>query len=87
MCKSVIQIKCFINEPIVLVSAQFVQNYTPPFGYQAMYNSFQYKDADKLQGSPIQGKFNTYDGSGFVYEMRGQLSFIQGNLTLLKEMN
>ena len=67
--------------------SQFVQNYTPPFGYQAMYNSFQYKDADKLQGSPIQGKFNTYDGSGFVYEMRGQLSFIQGNLTLLKEMN
>ena len=33
--------------------SQFVQNYTPPFGYQAMYNSFQYQDADKLQGSPM----------------------------------
>jgi hypothetical protein len=66
---------------------QFLQNYTPPFGYQAMYNSFQYKNADTLQGSPIQGKFDTYDGSGYVYEMRGQLSYIQGNLSLLKEMN
>jgi hypothetical protein len=68
-------------------STQFIQNYTPPFGYQAMYNSFQYKNADTLQGSPIQGKYDTYDGSGYVYEMRGQLSYIQGNLSLLKEMN
>jgi hypothetical protein len=66
---------------------QFIQNYTPPFGYQAMYNSFQYKNADTLQGSPIKGKYDTYDGSGYVYEMRGQLSYIQGNLSLLKEMN
>jgi len=67
--------------------SQFSQNYTPPFGYQSMYNSFQYKDALTLQGAPIQGKFNTYDGSGYVYEMRGKLSYIQGNLSLLKEMN
>jgi polycystin 1L2 len=66
---------------------QCKQNYTPPFGYQAMYNSFQFKNAQTLQGSPIQGKYDTYDGSGYVYEMRGQLSYIQGNLSLLKEMN
>ena len=63
------------------------QSYTPPFGYQAVYNSFQYKDADTLQGSPIQGKFDIYDGSGYLYEMRGQLSYIQGNLSLLREIN
>ena len=66
---------------------QFNKNYTPPFGYQAMYNSFQFKDAETLQGSPIKGQFNTYSGGGYVYEMRGQLSYLQGNLTLLKEMN
>jgi len=52
-----------------------------------MYDSFQFKDEDKLQGSPIQGQYNTYDGSGYVYEMRGKLSFIQGNLSLLQQMN
>jgi len=67
--------------------SQFNSSYTAPFGYQSIYNSFQYKDSDALQGSPIKGQFNTYDGSGYVYEMRGQLSYIQGNLTLLKEMN
>ena len=66
---------------------QYSTNYTPPFGYQGIYDAFQYKDADTLQGSPIQGQFNTYEGSGYVYELRGQLSYIQGNLTLLKEMN
>jgi len=67
--------------------SQFNKNYTPPFGYQAMYNSFQYKDAETLQGSSIKGKFNTYSGGGYVYEMRGQLSYLQGNLTLLQKMN
>jgi polycystin 1L2 len=53
-----------------------------------MYSSFQYKDADTLKGSSIKGKFNTYGGGGgYVYEMRGQLSYLQGNLTLLQQMN
>jgi polycystin 1L2 len=67
--------------------SQFNQNYTPPFGYQAMYNSFQFKDSSTLQGSPIQGHYATYAGNGYVYEMRGQLSYIQGNMSILKEMN
>jgi len=66
--------------------SQFNQNYSPPFGYQAIYNAFQFKDSDTLQGLPIQGKFDTYDGNGYVYELRGKLSFIQGNLTLLQQM-
>ena len=35
----------------------------------------------------MKGKFATYDCSGYLYEMRGKLSYIQGNLTLLKQMN
>jgi polycystin 1L2 len=67
--------------------SQFDPKYTPSNGYQSIYKAFQYKTADSLQGSPIQGIYNTYDGSGYLYEMRGKLSYIQGNLSLLKEMN
>ena len=66
--------------------SQFNKNYTPPFGYQAIYNSFQFQDDAALQGSSIEGQFNTYSGSGYVYETRGQLSYIQGNLSLLQEI-
>ena len=67
--------------------SQFNFNYTPPYGYQSMFDSFQFKDAHTLQGSSIQGKSGAYDGSGYLYEIRGQLSYIQGNMSLLKEMN
>jgi polycystin 1L2 len=67
--------------------SQFNSSYSPPNGYQSIYRAFQYKSAEALQGSSFQGRFNTYDGSGYLYEMRGQLSYLQGNLSLLKEMN
>jgi polycystin 1L2 len=67
--------------------SQYNSSYMPPNGYQSIYKGFQYQNADTLQGSFYEGKFTTYDGSGYVFEMRGQLSYIQGNLTLLKEMN
>jgi polycystin 1L2 len=67
--------------------SQFDPKYTPPNGYELIYEAFQYKTADSLQGSPIDGIYDTYDGSGYLYEMRGKLSYIQGNLSLLKEMN
>ena len=66
---------------------KYNESYQPPFGYSSIYNSFQFKDETKLQGSPIDGEFNTYPGHGYVYEMRGQLSYLQGNLSLLREMN
>jgi len=66
--------------------SQLNQSYSPPNGYQSVYKGFQYQNADLLQGSPIQGQHNTYDGSGYVYEMRGKLDYIQGNLSLLQEM-
>jgi polycystin 1L2 len=67
--------------------SQFDSTYTPPNGYESIYKSFQYKTADTLQGSTIQGIYESYDGSGYLYEMRGKLSYIQGNLSLLKQMN
>ena len=67
--------------------SKFNANYTPPNGYQSIYNAFQYKTADELQGSPYEGQYSTYEGSGYVYELRGQLSYIQGNLSLLRAMN
>ena len=66
---------------------QFNSTYLPPHGYQSIYRSFQFQDADSLDGLPFEGQVNTYDGNGFVYEMRGQLSYIQGNLSLLQDMN
>ena len=65
----------------------FDPTYTPPNGFQSIYEAFQYKTAETLQGSPIEGIYDTYDGSGYLYEMRGKLSYIQGNLSLLKQMN
>ena len=67
--------------------SQFNSNYSPPHGYQSIYDSFQFKDANQLQSSNLKGQFATYDGSGYLYEMRGKLSYIQGNLTLLRQMN
>jgi hypothetical protein len=53
-----------------------------------LYDAFKFRDSYSLQGLlPIKGKYNTYEGNGYLYEMRGKLSYIQGNLTLLKEMN
>jgi hypothetical protein len=68
--------------------SQFNSNYSPPNGFESLYEAFRFKDGQSLDNSfSHDGKFNSYDGSGYVYEMRGKLSYIQGNLTLLKEMN
>ncbi len=67
--------------------SQFYPTFTPPNGYESIYDAFQHKTAQTLQGSQIEGIYGTYDGSGYLYEMRGKLSFIQGNLSLLKQMN
>ena len=63
------------------------QSYKPPNEYLSIYNSFQFQDETRLQGSSINGQFSQYPGDGYVYEIRGKLSYIQGNLSLLREMN
>ena len=57
-----------------------------PTGFDAIHKSFQYQTSEQLSGLPYTGKYNTYQASGYVYELRGKLSFVQGNLTLLKQM-
>lgn len=61
--------------------------YEPPNGMGAIYNSFSYQSAFKLKGSQYQGMYATYGGGGHVYELRGKLSHIIGNLSLLQQHN
>ncbi len=68
--------------------SQFNQSYSPPTAYQSIYNAFQYKTSQALKTSSLTGKYlSSYDGGGYVYELRGRLSYLQGNLTLLKKLN
>jgi polycystin 1L2 len=67
--------------------ANFDSNYTTPTYLESIYESFQFKDSQTLQGSSYQGQFNTYPGSGYVFELRGKLSYLNGNLSLLRKMN
>jgi hypothetical protein len=39
--------------------SQFDTTYTPPNGFESIYEAFQYKTADSLQGSPIEGIYDT----------------------------
>lgn len=61
-------------------------SYTPPHGTQQMYNAFQYQDASRLSGYPYTGVYTTYAGDGYVYELRGSLRFVKGNLSMLQQM-
>ena len=68
--------------------SQFNQSYTPPSSFQLIYDSFQYQDWQTLQeSSSSQGQFNSYDGGGYVFALRGSLSFLQGNLSQLQQLN
>ena len=62
-------------------------SFVPANGYSAIYKAFQYRSAENLNTMPIDGKYGTYIGGGHVYELRGKLSFIKGNLTKLERMN
>ena len=67
--------------------SNFNKSYVAPNGYQSIYGAFQFSDRITLQGSSFQGHLETYEGSGYVYEMRGKLSYLQGNLSLMEAMN
>lgn len=57
--------------------SQFNSNYTPSNGYESMYEAFQFRDAHTLGGSSISGQFYTYDGSGYLYQMRGDINLFK----------
>lgn len=66
--------------------SDFNTSFVPAHGMQQVYAAFQYQDAAALQGYPITGDYNTYLGDGYVYQMRGSLAFLRGNLSLLQQM-
>ena len=41
----------------------------------------------ELNTIPIVGTYTAYEGDGYVYELRGSLASLKGNLTLLQQMN
>jgi hypothetical protein len=63
--------------------SQFNQTHTPPFGFSFIYDSFHYKSTTDI---PYIGKTNTYSSGGYMFDLRGKLSYIQGNLTMLENM-
>jgi polycystin 1L2 len=67
--------------------SQYNKSYSPPNSFQSIYNSFEYKTSSDLQGSSMTSKYDDYDGDGYVYELRGKFSYLQGNLSLLQQMN
>ena len=62
-------------------------SYKPAYSWDKVYNAFQYRTANDLNGYPIVGTYTNYWGGGYVYEMRGQKSYLKGNLTLLQKNN
>ena len=63
------------------------ESFVPSNGYGAIYRAFQYRSAESLNNLPIYSKYGAYIGGGHIYELRGKLSYIIGNLTKLEEMN
>jgi hypothetical protein len=62
-------------------------NYVPDYGYDNVYNAFQYLSESSIKGWPYVGTYATYGGGGYGYKMVGSLDVVQGNLTLLKQMD
>ena len=60
-------------------------SFKPESSWDRIYHAFQYRSAAELNGYPVVGIYNSYWGGGYVYEMRGQKSYLQGNLTLLQK--
>ena len=67
--------------------APYNESHTPDNGMGLIYDSFQYKTAESLNSTYYQGTYSTYPGGGFVYQMRGQLSYLIGNISLLQQNN
>jgi polycystin 1L2 len=67
--------------------ATYNSSYKPVYSWERVYKAFQYQTSTDLNGYPIVGTYNNYWGGGYVYEMRGQKSYLKGNLTLLQKNN
>ncbi|CAF0973552.1 unnamed protein product, partial [Brachionus calyciflorus] len=63
------------------------ESFEPEHGMNAIYNAYQYRDSSSLKTIPLFGKYNTYMGGGYVYELRGKVDFLRGNMSLMQQMN
>ena len=66
---------------------EYNASYKPMYSFEKLYRAFQYRSADDLNGYPVVGTYNSYWGGGYVYELRGQKMYLQGNITLLQKNN
>ena len=49
--------------------------------------AFHYRSAQQLNSSFVVGNHYTYEPGGYVYEFRGRLTDLQGNLSQLRQLN
>ena len=66
---------------------EYNASYKPMYSFEKLYKAFQYRTASDLNGYPVVATYNSYWGGGYVYEMRGQKMYLQGNITLLQTNN
>ena len=52
----------------------------------SLAKAFEYRSSDDLDGYMYIGNHATYSGGGYVYEMRGSLSQMRANLSLLHQL-
>jgi len=62
-------------------------SYKPEYKFERVYQAFQYSSASELDGFPVSGIDDLFSSGGYVFEMRGQISYLKGNLTLLEKYN
>ncbi|CAF0876239.1 unnamed protein product, partial [Brachionus calyciflorus] len=60
---------------------EFNESSKPDLGMERIYSAYQYRESNQL---PI---YNSFGQGGFIYEMRGKLDFIRGNMSMLQLMN
>lgn len=62
-------------------------SYTPASADDRIYSAFQYRNSSDLNGFMYAGRYASYSGGGYVYEMRGSYSQIVGNVSRLQALD
>ncbi|CAF1616393.1 unnamed protein product [Adineta ricciae] len=69
-------------------SAVYNETAGPWSNYSSSINAaFMYNDSDALDTYSYIGEHATYASGGYVYTFRGQMSYLQSNLSLLQELS
>ena len=65
----------------------WIINLTRQASTASVARAFQYRTSQQLDTYPFAGKHHTYPSGGYVFEFRGRLAQLQGNLSQLRQMN